>query len=173
MTIATSTTPSDPAKSAKARARKTRTATANIPPNEQVAAAPQPAEAAAAAASGGPKSRSRNSRRPQAITVVANSGSDGAAPRDEGAAVELPPIPTVAQQTEAVPDSAPLVRQSKKAKVLAMLSVPQGATIAELMAATGWQAHSVRAILTGFRKEGRPVVRVKDDTGPTRYRGEG
>jgi hypothetical protein len=35
--------------------------------------------------------------------------------------------------------------QSKKAEVLTMMKRPNGATLAEIMAMTGWQAHTVRA----------------------------
>lgn len=43
---------------------------------------------------------------------------------------------------------------TKRALVLELLRREDGATLPELMAATGWQAHSVRAVLTGLRKSG-------------------
>ena len=61
-------------------------------------------------------------------------------------------------------------RPSKKSTILALLHQSKGAAISELTAATGWQAHSVRAVLTGFRKEGKELCRAKDDAGITRYR---
>ena len=61
-------------------------------------------------------------------------------------------------------------RSSKKATILALLQRPTGAAIGDLTEATGWQGHSVRAALTGLRKEGKQLVRVKDRGGVTHYR---
>jgi hypothetical protein len=67
------------------------------------------------------------------------------------------------------PSAAP-ARQTKKATVIALLERPDGAAIDDLIGVTGWQVHSVRAALTGLRKEGRDLVRAKDATGITHYR---
>jgi hypothetical protein len=60
---------------------------------------------------------------------------------------------------------------SKTAKVLDLLKRPNGATLGELMKATGWQAHSVRGFLSGTvgKKLGLAVASVKDDAGERRY----
>ena len=62
------------------------------------------------------------------------------------------------------------LRQSKKAAILALLERSDGAAISDLSGATGWQVHSVRAALTGLRKEGRKVLRDKDSAGVACYR---
>ena len=61
-------------------------------------------------------------------------------------------------------------RRTKADTIVDLLQRPTGASIAELIQATGWQPHSVRAALTGLRKKGREVARTKDDKGVTRYR---
>ena len=42
---------------------------------------------------------------------------------------------------------------SKQAQVIAMLRQPEGATVAEIAAATGWQAHPVRGFFAGALKQ--------------------
>ena len=60
---------------------------------------------------------------------------------------------------------------SKKDKVLALLKRRQGATLKELMKATGWQAHSVRGFLSGTiaKKMGLRVRSEKRDDGERVY----
>lgn len=60
------------------------------------------------------------------------------------------------------------VQPSKKDRFHALLTGETGATIAEIVDATGWQAHSARAMLTGLRKQGRTIDKTKVD-GATRY----
>jgi hypothetical protein len=52
---------------------------------------------------------------------------------------------------------------SKLARVLALLERDHGATIEELIAATGWLAHTTRATLTGLRKRGYAVAIDRSD----------
>ncbi len=61
---------------------------------------------------------------------------------------------------------------SKKALVLDLLRRPDGATLADIMTATGWQAHSVRGFLSGAlgKKMGITVESVKSASGARVYR---
>ena len=61
-------------------------------------------------------------------------------------------------------------RGSKTAKVVDLLKRPGGATGADLMKATGWQAHSVRGFISGVlgRKMGLKVASTADH-GQRRY----
>jgi DNA-binding transcriptional regulator PaaX len=61
-------------------------------------------------------------------------------------------------------------RTSKKATIEALVRRSEGAAITELIAATGWQQHSVRAALTGLRKAGHVIARERCDDSATRYR---
>jgi len=60
---------------------------------------------------------------------------------------------------------------SKAATVLDLLQRPDGATLAELMKATGWQAHSVRGFLSGTvsKKMGLAVASTKVEDGERTY----
>ena len=59
--------------------------------------------------------------------------------------------------------------ETKQACLLTALRRPQGAGIASLMKITGWQSHSVRAALTGFRNRGIAVTRTKNKSGASIY----
>jgi hypothetical protein len=60
-------------------------------------------------------------------------------------------------------------KQSKNATVILMLSRGNGATIAEIIKATGWKEHSCRAFLTGVRKSSKLLKEQRPD-GKTAYR---
>jgi Protein of unknown function (DUF3489) len=57
---------------------------------------------------------------------------------------------------------------SKQAQVLAMLRSKQGATIATMMQATGWQPHSVRGFLTAVVRNKLGLTLVSKKTGEER-----
>jgi hypothetical protein len=50
---------------------------------------------------------------------------------------------------------------SKIDQVTALLCSPDGATLSELVAATGWQPHTTRAALTGLKKRGHALTSDK------------
>lgn len=74
--------------------------------------------------------------------------------------------PTTAKKDKGTKSAT--VQPSKKDSFLALLASDPGATIAEIVEATGWQAHSTRAMLTGLRKQGRTIDKTKV-AGATRY----
>lgn len=61
---------------------------------------------------------------------------------------------------------------SKKSIVLGMLRRPAGATLAEIMSATDWQAHSVRGFISGAlgKKMGLKVDSSKSESGDRIYK---
>ncbi len=61
---------------------------------------------------------------------------------------------------------------SKQAQVIEMLRRPEGATINQICAATGWQAHTVRGTFAGaFKKKlGLTITSEKPDGGERIYR---
>ena len=60
---------------------------------------------------------------------------------------------------------------SKTAKVLELLKRKDGATLAEIMRATDWQAHSVRGFISGTlgKKMGLTVTSTKAEDGERSY----
>ena len=59
---------------------------------------------------------------------------------------------------------------TKSSQVCKLLARPRGATVPEIMTATGWQSHSVRAFFTGLRKKGLSLAREERTSGEQAYR---
>ena len=59
--------------------------------------------------------------------------------------------------------------EPKKQVLRRLVERKSGASMATLMEATGWQAHSVRAALSGLRKDGVAVQRRSNRKGETMY----
>jgi hypothetical protein len=61
---------------------------------------------------------------------------------------------------------------SKKANVLAMIQRKTGSTLAEIMKATDWQAHSVRGFISGTlrKKMGLAIESTRNDAGERTYK---
>ena len=59
---------------------------------------------------------------------------------------------------------------TKRAKLIAMLERPEGASVAEIGQRLGWLPHTVRAAITGLRKADREVTRSKDADDRSIYR---
>lgn len=52
-------------------------------------------------------------------------------------------------------------RETKIDKVTALLNRKQGATLDEMVKATGWLPHTTRAAMTGLKKKGHMIERDK------------
>lgn len=74
---------------------------------------------------------------------------------------------------EAPAPKVPVIREgTKQATLIAMLRAPEGATIEEIMTATGWLGHTVRGAMAGVLKKklGLEVSSVKDEVRGRVYR---
>ena len=73
-------------------------------------------------------------------------------------------------QDGAAPRPRRRLRRRSSSRSSPCSSRPEGASLAELVAATGWQAHSVRGALAGsLKRKGHAIVSEKLD-GERRYR---
>ena len=97
------------------------------------------------------------------VTLVATDAGLAAIGIEPEDANPTPAGATDASTGEAAPDAptapeaAPKARTpregTKQATLIAMLRAPDGATIEEIMAATGWQSHTVRGAMAGALKK--------------------
>jgi len=81
--------------------------------------------------------------------------------------------PAKASKTKPEKSAPPSIRPGTKTHILVtLLDRPDGATAEELMAAAGWQKHSVQGFIAGTvkKKMGLAVSSEKQPDGPRRYR---
>jgi hypothetical protein len=107
------------------------------------------------------------------------------APKGQKSAKAAKPKPTAASKTKkatpakttakapkaAKPDAEGVRAGSKTATILALLQRAKGATLAEIMAASSWQAHSCRGFISGTlgKKMGLTVKSEKREDGTRVY----
>ncbi|MES2494301.1 MAG: DUF3489 domain-containing protein [Pseudomonadota bacterium] len=72
--------------------------------------------------------------------------------------------------SEVASSPLPAPRTTKIRVMLNLLVRHEGSSLEELVAATGWQPHTTRAVLTGLKKKGHPLTSTKPETGPRIYR---
>ena len=84
-------------------------------------------------------------------------------------AVPAPALPVQSRTTDPTPD-APRQPSTKREYVLTLLSRSEGASLAELITATGWLPHTTRAALSRLRSSGRTLEKSLREDGTTAYR---
>jgi len=88
--------------------------------------------------------------RPRKMARQSQSAANSASPQTAAASAAAPVL---------APSPAKL--PSKSAMVLSMLQRAEGATLDQLVEATGWLPHTTRAALTGLKKKGHSVPRQR------------
>jgi hypothetical protein len=98
------------------------------------------------------------------------AGTD--APATEIDATQGQPLPAAAPAEQPIAKATRTREHSKQATIIGMLQRAEGATIAQICEATGWQAHTVRGTFAGaFKKKlGLTIVSDKAQGGERVYR---
>ena len=96
------------------------------------------------------------------------------APKRAHVAPKKAKTPTKAKVTKKAPTAAKKARSardgSKAAKIIDLLKRPNGATLAEIMKATDWQAHSVRGFIsTAGKKHKFKIESTRTEAGERTY----
>jgi outer membrane biosynthesis protein TonB len=121
-----------------------------------------PSKKGATQKKGAPKSQ-KNAKK--AAPKKAATPKKAAAPKKEAKATK-----NVAKHARAKEASAPRA-ESKGAKILALIGRAKGATLAEIMTATGWQKHSVRGFISiAGKKQGVKIESSKNEAGDRLYK---
>jgi len=111
------------------------------------------------------KGASQKKGAPKGQTAAKGAKTKAAAPKKAAKAAKKAAKPAPAKKT-----SAPRA-ESKGAKIIDMIGRAKGATLAEIMKATDWQAHSVRGFISTAAKKNRVKIESsKNDSGDRVYK---
>ena len=105
--------------------------------------------------------------------IAVDDGSDEATTSEETPQLQPHPRATKATGPDVIGEHAKAFAPragSKLARVIDLLERSEGATITNLIEATGWLPHTTRAALTGLRKRGYAVARERIEDGELIYR---
>lgn len=99
------------------------------------------------------------------------SAEPNAEPAKRAAPTEKPVAAKSTRRSKIPERAAEPASTSKQQQCLDLLARRDGATLAELIAATDWQPHSVRGFLSGTvkKKLGLTLVSSRDDNGGRHY----
>lgn len=67
------------------------------------------------------------------------------------------------------PGKTPAKRQTKKAKLIELLSADAPISLDKLSSSLGWQRHTTSAAMTRLRQDGHNMISSKADGGPRSY----
>lgn len=94
----------------------------------------------------------------QFALAINDAGRTAIGVSDNGVETSTPAIELVELASNDAPRAA-----TKSAAVIALLQRDEGATLTEMVEATGWLPHTTRAALTGLRKKGHAIAKGKRD----------
>jgi hypothetical protein len=142
----------------QARKRMTNTAMTNEQPTDKTATAEAQGADVAPKKAAAKKGATQQKGAPKAKKAAK------AAPKKEGKASK--------KAGKHAPKEAGVPRaESKGSKILDMIRRPKGATLAEIMKAAEWQAHSVRGFIsTAGKKHGVKIESSKNEAGERLYK---
>jgi hypothetical protein len=115
---------------------------------------------------------------PLVITMIARRMIECEAVNPESATAASDPAPAAAIPVTAKadaslcprPSSERTCRPTKQSLILDLLARPNGASLDELVGATGWLAHTMRAALVRLRQKGLRIERAQSEDKISRYR---
>ena len=126
-----------------------------------------PSKKGASQKKGAPKGQktAKGAKAKAAAPKKAAAAKKAAAPKKEAKATKK-----VAKPARAKEASAPRA-ESKGAMIMALIGRAKGATLAEIMTATGWQKHSVRGFISiAGKKQGVKIDSSKNEAGDRLYK---
>jgi hypothetical protein len=111
------------------------------------------------------KAASQKKGAPKGEKTAKGAKAKAAAPKKEAKSAKKAAKTAPAKKT-----SAPRA-ESKGAKIIEMIGRAKGATLAEIMKATDWQAHSVRGFIsTAAKKQSIKIESAKNEAGERVYK---